>query len=124
MKVVLDTGALIALDRNDRAVWSALRAARAGDAIVVPATVIAQAWRDGRRQARLVLALRGCAVASFDERARAVGELLGLAGTRDVVDAHVAIVAAHADAVYTSDPDDIAQLLRVLGASDVAIVEC
>ena len=61
MSASLDAGALIALDRNDRSVWAMLRvAADAGDTVHVPAGVIAQAWRDGRRQVLLVRALRHC----------------------------------------------------------------
>ena len=43
--LVLDTGALIALDRNDRSVWAMLRNA-AGDSaeVSVPAGVIARVW--------------------------------------------------------------------------------
>ena len=50
--LLLDAGALIALDRNDRSVWAMLRNA-ADDAtpVFVPAGVIAQAWRHGSRRA-------------------------------------------------------------------------
>ena len=52
--VVLDAGALIALDRNDRGTWAMLRVADDdGDVILVPSGVVGQAWRDGARQALL-----------------------------------------------------------------------
>ena len=52
--IVLDAGALIALERGDRRVLFLLRDARAGrERIIVPAGVLAQVWRDGARQVRL-----------------------------------------------------------------------
>ena len=119
--LVLDAGALIALDRNDRGAWAMLRVA-ADDAstVQVPAGVIAQAWRDGRRQALLARALSHCDEVPLDGVvARAAGLLCGQARTADVIDASVAITAAgigrHDDvAIITSDPDDIRRLLSVL----------
>lgn len=59
--LVLDTGALVALERDDRGVWGLLREATDTDEIVqVPAGVIAQAWRDGSRQVLMVRALAHC----------------------------------------------------------------
>ena len=119
--LVLDAGALIALDRNDRGAWAMLRVA-ADDAstVQVPAGVIAQAWRDGRRQALLARALSHCDEVPLDGVvARAAGLLCGRSGTTDVIDASVALAAAgvagHGDvAIITSDPDDIRRLLSVL----------
>lgn len=119
--LVLDAGALIALDRNDRVVWAMLRVA-ADDAstVQVPAGAIAQAWRDGRRQALLSRALAHCDEVPLDGVvARAAGLLCGRAGTADVIDASVVVTAAgiarHQDvAIATSDPDDMRRLLSVL----------
>lgn len=56
--LLLDAGALIALDRNDRSVWAMLRNTTDDSAEVsVPAGVIARAWRDGNRQTLLARAL-------------------------------------------------------------------
>lgn len=122
--LVLDAGALIALDRNDRSVWAMLHvAADAGDVVHVPAGVIAQAWRDGRRQVLLVRALRHCHEVPLDGLlARAAGLLCGEASTTDVVDASVALAVAGASrrgnvAVLTSDREDLARLLTVLDAA-------
>lgn len=122
---VLDTGALIALERGDRRLWGVLAArAKAGGVVIVPTTALAQAWRNGSRQAQLARALVQCEMASFDPLARAVGELCGRARTEDVCDAHVALVAARrAEVLYTSDPLDLQRLLRTLD-SDVAVLEC
>ncbi len=125
IRVVLDAGALIALDRGDRALWAALRAAQLSRAPVsVPTTALAQAWRDGARQALLARALEHCDLVAFDPLARDVGALCGRARTADVCDAHVALVAAaRADLLYTSDALDLRRLLRVLRA-DVAVIAC
>jgi len=122
--LVLDAGALIALDRNDRGVWAMLRVA-ADDAstVQVPAGAIAQAWRDGRRQALLSRALAHCDEVPLDGLgARAAGLLCGRTGIADVIDASVAItvvgLAQHDDvAIITSDPGDIQRLLSVLDAA-------
>lgn len=124
--IVLDNGALIALERNDRQMWARLKAAAAAGApVIVPAAAFAQAWRGGaQRQAPLARSVEHMEILPFDERvARAAGVLCGMTRTSDVVDASVALAAAHDDAtaVCTSDPDDIARLLDAL-RSDTRIV--
>lgn len=116
--IVLDAGALVALDRNDRFLWTLLReAVRADIPVLVPLGALAQAWRGGSRQARLARALDDLESVSFDELSRTAGELCGRAGTGDVVDAGVALVAARAevDLLCTSDPDDLVPLIRTAG---------
>lgn len=116
---VLDAGALIALDRGDRATWALLaEVERAGQRPVVPAPVLAQAWRGGPRQARLSKVLSGADLISADESvSRRAGALLGRAHTADVLDALVALAAEDRPGheVLTSDPVDIEQLLATLG---------
>ena len=57
--VTLDTGALIALDRDDRRVIALLaRAAELGERVTVPATALAQAIRRPSRQVRLARLVR------------------------------------------------------------------
>lgn len=115
---VLDAGALIALDRGDRDAWALLAEVhRAGQRPVVPAPVIARAWRGGQRQARLARLLSGAEVVVTDgPLSRRAGELLGRAGTADVLDALVALAAHDRPGceVLTSDPADIHQLLQAL----------
>ena len=80
MKLVLDSGALIALERNDRAMWRRLKAAQvAGSVPVSHGGVVGQAWRGkGPRQALLAKALAGIEVRALDDAlGRAAGELLG-----------------------------------------------
>ena len=112
---VLDTGALIALERGDRHVVGVVAEARQVRAtLTVPAGCVAQAWRDPRRQARLANFLRGSnvdIVALDADAARRVGLLLAASGTTDVVDAHVAVCALRRGGpVLTSDPEDIRTL--------------
>jgi hypothetical protein len=124
--IVLDAGALVALERNDRAVWNALRlaAARKVD-VLVPSTALAQVWRGGKRQARLAAALAHAVLAPFDPLARAVGELCGRSRTTDICDAHVAFVAAaHGDVLYTSDVRDMRRLLGVLTHTPPVVIRC
>ncbi len=113
--VILDTGVLIGFERNDRQVVAIVaRALEHHDPLLVPAGVVAQAWRDGSRQARLARLLGSpiCTVLPLDDHAaRAAGQLCGIAGTSDIVDASVAIAARDRHArVLTSDPDDIRRL--------------
>ena len=125
--VVLDAGALIALDRDNRETWALVKAiSDVGGSIHVPTGVIAQAWRDGARQALLARALSHCEEVVLDgPLARAAGLLCGKAGTADVVEATVALVAGLIGEripalILTSDPDDIIHLARTLGV-DVRI---
>ena len=119
--LVLDAGALIALDRDDRTAWSRLRATKeAGGLVAVPAGVIAQTWRGGRRQALLSRALNHSHEVVLDgAMARACGRLCARAGTSDVIDASVAVTAAELASnehtvIATSDPEDMAALTSAL----------
>ncbi|HSV37384.1 MAG TPA: PIN domain-containing protein [Nocardioidaceae bacterium] len=111
----LDAGALIGLDRGDEQVRALLREALAGGlAIHVVAGVVAQMWRGGPRQARLASFLDSAEVRVMPMDslvARAVGQLCGRAGARDVVDVHVALDArTRGFTVVTSDPRDITKV--------------
>jgi hypothetical protein len=113
--VTVDTGALIALDRGDRRMIALLaQAVRDGVSFRVPAGVVGQAWRDGRRQATLARFLRApeVQIVPLDgDLARASGELCGHTGTADVIDASVVLVArGHGDVILTGDADDLGRL--------------
>lgn len=111
--LVLDAGALIAIDRNTETGRALLRRARANRwPILVPAGALAQAWRNGTRQARLAAflgAIDGPTILPLTERdARAAGELCGSTGTADVVDASVIVCALlYQHHIVTSDPGDM-----------------
>ena len=119
MKVVLDAGALIALERRPGALLADVRqhALNGGGTPVVPASVVAQVWRTGTgRQSPLAAFLGRCRVGVLDaERALQVGRLLAEAGTDDITDAHVVVVADSGDLIITSDPVDIARLAKAAG---------
>ena len=80
--------------------------------------VVSQAWRDGRRQARLGRFLRTCEIGpTLLEGAKAAGILCGKTCTSDVVHATVIVVASTRQAiVFTSDPRDLAKLAAESGA--------
>ena len=114
MSVVLDSGALISIDKRERKVGAMLRLLqRDGVPVTTSAGVVAQVWRDGRRQANLARVLSGVDIAAIDEvAAQKVGELLGANKTNDLVDAHVALLAQPDGRILTSDDTDIKALLR------------
>ena len=121
---MLDAGALLALERADPRVRALLREAlRLGTALVVPAGVLAQAWRGSPRQAPVAALLKAATteIESLDAAlAKAAGILCGHRGTSDIVDASVVLAARRRDApVVTSDPDD---LLRLDGTLTVHVI--
>jgi len=69
VSLVLDSGALIALERADRRMWRRLKAATlGGDAILTHGGVVGQVWRGrGARQALLARALAGIDVRPLDD---------------------------------------------------------
>ena len=110
--VVLGSGALIAFERNDARVRTLVALAFAnGGTLHAAAGVVAQVWRDGRRQARLARLLGSglLLVQVLDrEEAQAAGVLCGRSATQDVVDSSVALLARrHGAKVVTSDPADL-----------------
>lgn len=115
--IVFDTGGLIAIDRGERAMGALLAAAAAdGIEVVTSAACVAQAWREPARQARLARALVGFSEYPLDKgAARDCGRLLARAGSDDVVDASIALLARNGDTVVTSDPQDIGRLMRITG---------
>jgi hypothetical protein len=119
VKAVLDAGALVAVDRRDRTIGAQLRVLQQqGTPLRASTAVVGQVWRDGRKQANLARVLAGVGIEPLSkDDGRRIGELLAQAGSSDVVDAHVALMAAPADLILTSDPGDIRKLLRVRGVS-------
>ncbi|MGI8630328.1 MAG: twitching motility protein PilT [Solirubrobacteraceae bacterium] len=124
--IVLDAGAFIAVDRSDRAMVARLRMAqRAGLQLRSTGVVITQVWRDpAGRPANLARLLKSVDVKAVDEQlGRAGGVLLGIAGTKDAVDASVVAVSATGDRILTSDASDIAPLVAASGRS-IHVVAC
>ncbi len=113
--IVLDAGALIALDRGDKRMIALLhRGLAQGRTFRVPAGVVGQAWRDGRRQVTLARFLRSeeVEIIPLDEQlARACGELCSATNSADVIEASVVILARERrDPIATSDPNDLRRL--------------
>ena len=114
MTEILDSGALLALEGNDRRMWRRLKGAL--QAASPPRThggVIAQVWRGGSgRQARLASALQALEIVPLDEAlGRRAGVLLANCGLSDAIDAALVALADHGDQIITSDPDDLAVLV-------------
>lgn len=118
MSLVLDAGALVAVERADREVIALIKRERlAGRSPVTHGGVVGQVWRGGRgRQALLSRLLPGVEVVPLDDDlGRQAGLLLAAARSTDVIDAAVVLVAADGDTVCTSDPDDLAPLAEAAG---------
>lgn len=113
MALVLDAGALIAIERRDRTTIARLvRAHENAEPVVTSAAVVAQVIRNRGRQVTLERVLAGIEEEPLDsEAARRVGHLLASSRTSDVVDAALALLAAPGDEVLTSDPKDLRTLL-------------
>lgn len=117
MAIILDTGALIAYERNDPRVVAFLEFSQREQVPVrTSAAAVAQAWRAGSRQVRLIRLLRGVDERSLDpSAARRVGDLLMRSATADVVDGAVIDGATSGDRVLTSDPGDLTALAEAAG---------
>ena len=117
--VTYDTGALIAGDRNDRRMW-ALHVGFIAEEVapLVPAPVVAEAWRGGSRQAGLARMLAGCHIEEMTaDQARRVGDLAGRAVYDDIVDVAVVEGAARRedDVILTSNESHIRKIIKATG---------
>jgi hypothetical protein len=123
VSVVLDAGALIAIDRGNRSVMALLRVAQRNNVpVCTSGGVVAQTWRQGARQVILAKTLQGITVAAIDgPTAKRIGELLSVSNSADIVDAHVALLAADGDRIVTSDPQDIAHLTAARNVHPVIV---
>jgi hypothetical protein len=113
MTLLLDAGALIAVERDDRQVIALLKRERlAGRAPLTHGGIVGQIWRGGTgRQVRLARLLPGVEVAPLDEQlGRRAGVLLRAARATDVIDASLVALARDGDEVLTSDAGDLAPL--------------
>lgn len=123
--IVLDAGALIALERGDPKARAYVFLAEHGQAtLVTSAAVVARVWRGSARQARISRLLASDLVTEVPldpAMSRRIGALAAAVGCTDVVDGHVAVVALEREAfVMTSDPEDIMRW----GVDERRIVRC
>lgn len=124
--LILDAGAFVAADRDDRATMARIRVSqRRGLELRSNAMVVAQVWRDqGGRQVNLASLLRAVDVRSIGpEDGKAAGVLLAKAGSADAIDATVVLLASPGDRILTSDGGDLRRLASVAGNRPV-IVSC
>ncbi len=123
--LTLDAGALIAFDRGDERLRALLRRALATHAdIAIPAGALAQAWRDGTRQANLAALVGDPRVrveALTEQVAKAAGTLCARTGVSDVIDATVVLCARRQErgVVITGDAGDIRRLDPGLGVEAI-----
>jgi len=121
--LVLDSGAVVAIERRRMQMVEILTAVRSGEAeIVVPVAILGEVWTgDGSRQAPIARLLNDTHTTIHPltlQEALSAGVLLRRTSRRTkrgekrpgVIDAYVASCAQAVDAaaIVTSDPDDIA----------------
>jgi hypothetical protein len=123
VKGVLDAGAFVAIEKRDRRLGAMLRVLQQRRVpLGTSSAVVAQVWRDGRKQALLARILQGVAVRALapgDDRR--TGELLARTKTDDVIDAHLVLGVEEGDRVFTSDSGDVERLLHARGI-DAAVI--
>jgi hypothetical protein len=117
--LVLDAGALVAVQRLNREVIALIKRERLADrAPVSHGGIVGQVWRGGSgRQAILAKLLPGIEVFALDiELGKRAGMLLAKTRTADVVDAALALIAHDGDEILTSDARDLRPLIKATGA--------
>jgi predicted nucleic acid-binding protein len=114
MGLTFDTGALIGLERARHSMRKVYDTAIThGVRITVPAVVVAEFWRAGRREKERAAILRSVLVEPVtDVVARLAGVALTLVPKAQTIDALVMASAAcrSGEIVYTSDPSDLIAL--------------
>jgi predicted nucleic acid-binding protein len=114
-RLILDSGAVIALARGDQRARSFLaRALEVGALVEIPVVVLAETLRGGQRDAPVnrVLKAVGPVPEAREVHGRRAGQLLGTARSASTVDALVVAHAVEAGGahVLTGDPDDLGRL--------------
>lgn len=114
MGLTFDTGALICLERARQEMRKVYTTAINHDVrITVPAVVVAEWWRSGRKERERAQILRSMIVdPTTDSVARLAGAALTLLPGAQTIDALVMASAAQRlnECVYTSDPHDLEAL--------------
>lgn len=114
-RLILDSGAIIALSRNDTRPRAVLTSAwEAAVNVSIPAVVLAETVR-GRRDDtpvnRIVKAV-GDVIPATESDGRLAGALLGAAGSSSTIDAIIVAIGIRLGGaiILTGDPDDLSQL--------------
>lgn len=124
-RLILDSGAVIALSRNDLRARAALAAAReAGVEVSIPSVVVAETVRGSAKDASVNRVIKAVGeVTSVDESiGRTAGSLLGGARSTSTVDALIVASAIElgGGVVLTGDPDDLEPLAS--GRDEIVVV--
>lgn len=114
-RLILDSGAVIALSRGDQRARAFLsRALELGVSIEIPVVVLAETVRGGPRDAPLnrILKAIGSVPAAKEAHGRTAGQLLGAARSSLTVDALVVAQAVEAGGaqILTGDREDLERL--------------
>lgn len=123
--LLLDAGALIAIERDDRDVVALIKSElRAGRTPRTHGGIVGQVWRGGSgRQARLARLLPGVEIVALDAAlGRRSGLLLKSSGSSDVIDAALVALAGDGDDILTSDLGDI-QPIAVAAGVHVELIQ-
>jgi hypothetical protein len=115
--LVLDAGALVAVERSNRDVIALIKRERlAGRTPITHGGIVGQVWRGVGRQANLARLLPGLDIVALgDALGRRAGALLARSRTRDVIDAALALLAQDGDEILRSDPADLRVLVAASG---------
>jgi hypothetical protein len=116
--LILDAGALVAVERGERGTVALIkRERRARRPPVTSGGVVGQVWRGGHgRQAEVARLLAGVDVTPIDTSlGKRAGVLLARSGESDVIDASVVCLAGDGDDILTSDPGDLQALAEAAG---------
>jgi|SRR5665213_544267 len=124
--LILDAGAFIAIERNDRSTVALLKAAQKNSlSLRSNGGVVAEVWRGGSGNqvpvSRLLAAVELLAVDG--ELGRSAGVLIRDAGGGSAIDATVVTIAREGDQIVTSDQSDIQALVNSSGRG-IKIISC
>jgi hypothetical protein len=116
--LILDAGAFVAIERNDRSTVALLKAARMNSlSLRSNGGVVAEVWRGGSgSQVPLSRLLGAVELLPVDgDLGRLAGALIRDAGGGSAIDATVVTIANEGDQIVTSDQSDIQTLINASG---------
>ena len=118
MTLILDSGAMTALDTDDRAMWTRLKGALLdGDVPITHAGAFGQAWTLGTEKTRLEMALAGIEIKALDETsARQASRLVAATDSSSrLLDAALVLLAADDDEILTASPKRLTHIAQASG---------
>ena len=124
MRLILDAGAFLAIERADRDTMALIKQELVERrAPLTHGGIVGQIWRGGfGRQAILARLMPGLEIAALDAAlGRRAGILLGKSRKNDVIDAALVLLASEGDILLTSDSNDLERLAASAGL-DIDIV--